>query len=61
MEEKKEGHNMNENHEISEEFKQKVEQFRKKLLHYGELSPKDKALYDFIADICEEEEEKEHE
>jgi hypothetical protein len=46
---------MNENNEVSEEFKKKVEQLRKKLLHYEELSPKDKALYDFIADICEEE------
>ncbi|MRG86709.1 hypothetical protein [Salinibacillus xinjiangensis] len=45
--------------EVSEEFKDKVEQFLKGFLNYEELSPENKALYDIIADICDEEEENE--
>jgi len=42
---------------VSEEFKKQVEQFCLELLNDEKLQPKDKALYDFIAKICEEEDE----
>jgi hypothetical protein len=43
------------NGEVSEEFKKRVEKLCRELLNYEDLKPHDKALYDFIVDICEEE------
>lgn len=43
--------------DVSEEVKKRVEKLCRELLDYEKLSPTEKALYDFIAEICKEEDE----
>lgn len=44
---------------ISDEFRENVDRLQEQLVRYDELTPENRALYDFIAAVCAEEEDEE--